>query len=410
MADQNPTGVKKVAGILAIVLVFVALTALLMPTLRSAKVASLRKSLEWEYTDRTVDTLTGEPSPVSGGGEPMPALAKVHAYVADIELHPRLSVGTKRPEPIYQAAFHASIKATRTDDAPGPSAVRLPLPPQLISLADLEVTVNGDPSDSVRWAGRYLLWEGSLDNTTPDDIEVRYMAVGKGVFQIEPPPGAHIIDRFETHLVAEQSDVRMLELSLQPQTYEKQAGKVVCDWTYDRLLVGQPIRLDVLGIAPLDRLAELVWLGPVSVLVFGVLFAVSGLACHPEKLDKWMLLLIVGAFAGGYPLMYFAQDFLPLAWAVFASAGLVLLVIAVRSLTLLGPAAALAAVAMAAGTQALTIGSAVYDNLQGVLLTVLGLVTLAVTMSLLPRAQRKLQAMSRPPEPPMPVEPEGQAD
>ncbi|MGC9454901.1 MAG: hypothetical protein ACP5HU_08535 [Phycisphaerae bacterium] len=338
----------------------------------------------------------------------VPVDAHVRVFEADVELHPELSVGTERPESIYQATCRAHIEATSAADGVAKSTIRLPLPPQLISLSDVKLSVNDDPDDSVRWYGRYLLWEGSLDAHTPAEIDISYTAVGKGVFEIEPPFGENIIDSFETRLTAHQSDVRMLELSLQPQTYEKHPDRIVGHWSYGRLLVGQPIRLDVLGVAPPDRLAELVWLGPLSVLVFGALMAVLGLAVAPGKVDAWMLLLIIGAFAGGYPLMYFAQDFLPLAWAVLLSASLVLVIIAVRSLTLLGRVGA-AVVAMAAGTHAFTISSAIYNDLQGVVLTVMGIVALALIMTLLPKAQAQLKAMNTPPAPPKPAERENSA-
>lgn len=388
---------KKLAGIAVVVLLFAGLTALLMPSLHSARSLALRKSLEQDRYESDVQrtVMAG----MAGEDIPAPVDARVHVFEAEVDLHPKLSVGTKQPEPIYQAACRARITATSSERDGRRSTVRLPLPPELISLADVNLTVNGEPDEAIRWSGRHLLWEGVLDPDTPAEIDISYTAVGKGVFQIEPPFGESVIDTFTTNLTAHQSDVRMLELSLQPQTYEKLDGKVLCRWNYERLLVGRPIRLDVLGIAPLDRLGELVWLGPVSVLVFGLLMATTGLATAPQKMDTWMLLLVVGAFAGGYPLMYFAQDFLPLSWAVFASAAMVLVIIAGRSLTLLGRAG-VAVVAMAAGTQAIAISSAIYKDLQGVLLTGLGIVALAVTMSLLPRAQRKLRQLDQPPAPP----------
>lgn len=397
MTGQGTSGVKTLAKILVVILLFVAITAMLMPALQSARVTALKKSLEYESRH---DSGRAVPQATKSGEEDLvPVDARVRLFKTDIDLQPKLSVGTERPEPIYQATCRARIKATSGGARAKKSTIRLPLPPQLISLSEVELNVDGDPDDSVRWSGRHLLWEGTLDADTPSEIDVSYTAVGKGLFQIEPPFGGNIINSFETRLTAHQSDVRMLELSLQPQTYEKRTGTIECHWNYERLLVGQPIRLDVLGVAPPDRLAELVWLGPVSVLIFGTLMAVLGLAVAPGKVDVWMLLLIIGAFAGGYPLMYFVQDFLPLTWAVVASTLLVLVVIAVRSLTLLGRVG-VAVIAMAAGTQAVTIGSAIYDDLQGVLLTVMGIVALALIMTLLPRAQRQFREMSGPPAPP----------
>jgi hypothetical protein len=62
----------------------------------------------------------------------------------------------------------------------------------------------------------------------------------------------------------------------------------------------------VLGVAPIDRLGELTWLGPASVVIFGL---VLGLLAHTFDIcnfDRWMLLLILGTFTSAYPLMYFA--------------------------------------------------------------------------------------------------------
>src|SRR5207248_8458738 len=104
-------------------------------------------------------------------------------------------------------------------------------------------------------------------------------------------------------------------------------------WDYKRLLFGRPIALDVLGIAPLDRLGELTWLGPASVVVFGLILGLIAHAFRIQNFDRWMLLLILGTFTGAYPLMYFAQEFTPLKAAIFISSAIVLLVVAIRSIT-----------------------------------------------------------------------------
>ena len=54
---------------------------------------------------------------------------------------------------------------------------------------------------------------------------------------------------------------------------------------------------DVLGIAPIDRLGELTWLGPLSVLVFGLMVGLVVRAASVPRFDLWMLLLTVGTFA-----------------------------------------------------------------------------------------------------------------
>lgn len=57
---------------------------------------------------------------------------------------------------------------------------------------------------------------------------------------------------------------------MQPNNLDEDSGKTVYTWEYKNLVVAQPIAIDVLGIAAIDRLGELTWLGPISVMVFGV--------------------------------------------------------------------------------------------------------------------------------------------
>src|SRR5262249_18434114 len=137
----------------------------------------------------------------------------------------------------------------------GDCEVLLPLPPQIISLAALEVTVDSVPSQAVEIRGDKLVWRGTLP-TQPTPFVISYSAVGKGLYNLQIPPSG-ILDTFHLDLTAVGSDVRMLELSLQPTTYSHGKNQTVYTWDYKRLLFGQPIALDVLGIAPIDRLGEL---------------------------------------------------------------------------------------------------------------------------------------------------------
>ena len=122
----------------------------------------------------------------------------------------------------------------------------LPLPPQIISLADLEVAVNNQPSESVEIRGDKLAWFGTLPGeSTP--MSIAYSAVGKGLYNLQTPPSG-ILDTFHIDLTAVGSDVRMLELSLQPTKYVRGKGQTVYTWDYKRLLFGRPIALDVLGM------------------------------------------------------------------------------------------------------------------------------------------------------------------
>jgi len=127
-----------------------------------------------------------------------------------------------------------------------------------------------------------LIWRGVLADAAPTTLAVTYTAVGKGLYELSVPPGG-ILDQFKIALTASGSDVRMLELSLQPTSFNHSATATTYTWDYKRLMFGQPIRLDVLGIAPIDRLGELTWLGPTSVIAFGLL-AGDGGSCtgHPR--------------------------------------------------------------------------------------------------------------------------------
>jgi hypothetical protein len=304
--------------------------------------------------------------------------------VADVGLTPRLSVGTSEPESIYQATFSAQLVAVRAKEQAGECEIELPLPPEIISLNDLSVTVNGVPTDGIALRDHKVVWHGGLDEG-PTPMVVTYTAVGKGLYELSVPPGG-ILDHYQIALSAHGSDVRMLELSLQPTSLTRADGTTTYTWDYKRLMFGQPIQLDVLGIAPIDRLGELSWLGPLSVVVFGFLVGLVAHAWNIRRFDRWMLLLTLGAFAGGYPLMYFAQEFMSLRLAVLISAAVVLLVITIRTVTIMGITLALLGVVFPAATiMAITLVSAVQPNLQGILLTALALGFFIAAMALIPK-------------------------
>ncbi len=339
------------------------------------------------------------------GKAPVPRpRAHVKTFVADVVLTPRLSVGTATPESIYEARFHGTIEAARPAGEAGDCELELPLPPQTISLADLSITAGGKPSELVALRDGKMVWRGALA-VEPTTLEIAYTAVGKGLYELSVPPGG-ILEHFQITLAATGSDVRLLELSLQPTSLARTSGTTTYTWDYKRLLFGQPVRLDVLGIAPIDRLGELTWLAPVSVIAFGLL---AGLIVHvagAPRFDRWMLLLTVGTFAGAYPLMYFAQEYIPLEAAVLASAGIALAIIGVRAVTLVGVRLALTGVLVPAATiLALTLTAAIIPRLQGILLTAEALGFFIVAMMLIPklRIQRAAQGtMSEVPAAPTP--------
>lgn len=321
-------------------------------------------------------------------------LATVKTFSAKVDLTPRLSVGTDEPESIYEARFVATLDASAPLPAGGEAnkaqdsicEIHLPLPPQIISLADLSVTVNKEPSDNVTLHEGTLIWTGPLP-ATPTPIQVTFSAVGKGLYELQTPPG-RILDTFNLEMTANGSDVRMLELSLQPTKLTRAAGQTTYVWNYQRLMFGRPIAVDVLGVAPVDRLGELRWLGPLSVVIFGLIVGLYAHAHLLVKFDRWMLLLILGAFTGAYPLMYFAQEYIPLQWGIIGSAAIVMLVIAMRAWTIIGLRhAALGVLLPAAATLTLTLIVATHPGLQGLLLTAGGIIVFIVAMILLPKLQ-----------------------
>lgn len=406
---SSKSSMIKLVQVGLVLLLLVGALAVLMPSLRRAKELAIQETLNYQWASPGAS-----PAPrymeagqsMTAGGEPAPrppARAIVKSFDAQIDLTPKLSIGTATPESIYEAKFEATILARSPDAGKKQCTLLLPLPPQIISLADLTVTVNGDPSDNVSHEGGYLTWRGHLDAEEDAEIKVRYNAVGKGIYTLEKPPGK-IIDLFKTHLVAHRSDIRTLELSLQPNSNERDGDKTVYTWHYERLLVGRPIAIDVLGIAAIDRLGELGWLGPISVLVFGLLITLLALAFRPEQLSAWMLLLIAGCFAGAYPLMYFLQEYVSLPAAIVAAAAGVIVIIAVRAFSLFGMQVGLfGGVFLPAAIMTLTLGAAIYPKpaMQGVLLTIMAILTLVVAMILLPKAQKNL-APAPPLAPPAP--------
>jgi prepilin-type N-terminal cleavage/methylation domain-containing protein len=361
--------------LLVVVFLLAVLIALLLPAVQKVREASVRYRLT-SPAQRGFAPDTGREDPTraaSAGAEGAPMeklpLARVRTFIASVVLTPRLSVGTASPESIYEVRFTGKIRAVSARPEAGECELELPLPPQVISLADLSITAGGKPGETVALRDGKLAWRGPL-GAEPTLLEVGYTAVGKGLYELSVPPGG-ILDQFDVSMAAQGSDVRLLELSLQPTKLARQAGSTTYTWAYQRLLFGQPVRLDVLGIAPIDRLGELTWLGPLSVLVFGLMVGLVVRAASVPRFDLWMLLLTVGTFAGAYPLMYFAQEYIALGPAVLFSAGFALAVIGAIAVALLGVWLALGGVLLPAlAILALTLSAAVWPALQGILLTV----------------------------------------
>ena len=368
--------------LLVVIAIIVVLMALMLPAVQKVRQAAINSKLSGSYSEQAVVQQQAQMAAPTAPPVARPK-ASVRAFDADVRLEPRLSVGTSTPESIYEARLEARIRAARPTPDAADCELEVPLPPQIISLADLEITVNGASSEAVELRDGKLAWHGPLP-VAPAEVTIKYSAVGKGLYELSVPPGV-ILDQFRIKLDAAGSDVRLLELSLQPTSLDSTSGTTTYTWDYKRLLFGRPVRLDILGIAPIDRLGQLTWLGPLSVAVFGL---VAGLIVHVAnvpRFDRWMLLLTIGTFAGAYPLMYFAQEYLPLGAAVAGSAAVALTVIGARAVTLLGWRLGVGGVVLpAAVILALALVAALYPRLQGIVLTAGALGFFVTLMQLLP--------------------------
>ncbi|MGB7161272.1 MAG: prepilin-type N-terminal cleavage/methylation domain-containing protein [Tepidisphaeraceae bacterium] len=378
--------------LLVVIIIMAVIVAVLLPSLSKARKHALDRKMARDTTGAAQANqyaARGPASPEAIAARPRRPLARVQTFSADVTLTPRLSVGTVEPESIYEAKFAAKLEAMSDGDAPGERELRLPLPPQIISLANLSVTVNGEPSESVTLDGDALVWHGPLPAGDTAAMSVEYTAVGRGLYSLETPP-SKILDRFQLNLTASGSDVRILHLSMQPTGLSRQSNQTTYTWDYPRLMFGRPIVLDVLGIAPIDRLGELSWLGPLSVVFYGLVLGLVAHAYDVRQFDRWMLLLVIGTFTAAFPLMYFAQEFMGLTAAMLVSAGTVLFVIAARTLSIMGLRLGLAgAMFPAALIMTATLVAAVRPQLQGILLTGMSLGLFLVAMTLAPRLGMK---------------------
>ncbi|HEX3355814.1 MAG TPA: prepilin-type N-terminal cleavage/methylation domain-containing protein [Tepidisphaeraceae bacterium] len=368
--------------LLVVVFILALLVSVLLPSLNRARESAMKIKLQSEQREMQI-TPAQTPVPVAHeAAVPDRPLAMVNSFDATIDLTPRLSVGTADPESIYEANIDATLTAQAPSDGKSECEILLPLPPEVISLGDLSMSINGQPTDSVALEKDRLAWHGPLPET-PTHVQIKYTAVGRGLYTLQTPPGK-IIQHFRIELAAHGSDVRMLELSLQPTDLTHAANRTTYVWDYKRLMFGRPISLDVLGIAPIDRLGELSWLGPMSVIAFGLVIGLISRAFGVGNFDRWMLVLVLGTFTGAYPLMYFAQQFIPLRWAIILSEGLVMAIIAARVMSIMGWRLGLAGVTLpAAVIMFLALTAAIHVDLQGILITalILGIFVLAMILA-----------------------------
>jgi len=374
----SPRRAFTIVELLAVVIVLAVMIALLLPAVQSVREAASKSCGRMPYRPEEME----EDAPPEASA-PLPR-ARLRAFTAEITLTPRLSVGTAARESIYEVRFVGKLQAMHPNEEAGECEIRLPLPPQIISLADLSITAADPSNERVTIQDGQLVWHGELP-AEPTTVDVTYTAVGKGLYELSTAPGG-ILDQYHVSLAANGSDVRLLELSMQPTSLTREGDTNTYCWNYERLLFGRPVRVDVLGIAPIDRLGELTWLGPLSVIVFGLLVGLVVQAASVPRFDLWMLLLTLGTFSGAYPLMYFAQEYISLGPAVVVSAAVAIAIISVRAVTLMGVWRGLAGIVLpAAAIMSATLTAAIWTPLQGILITAVALGFFITAMMLMPR-------------------------
>ena len=154
---RRPSRGFTLVELLVVVIIIAVLISLLLPAVQSAREAARRSKLYCGSDSMPeVKAMQSEPPKAVA---PLP-LARVQAFTADIALTPRLSMGTSTPESIYEARFVGKIQAFHPNGQGGDCEILLPLPPQIISLADLSIKVGEQNSEKVSMRDVKLVWRG----------------------------------------------------------------------------------------------------------------------------------------------------------------------------------------------------------------------------------------------------------